>query len=118
MLGLFFVETTQTMSEADYLKAVWLELKVQEAAVWGSRLQIFGVHAIDYPDPDPTHFYFQAPGRQVFRLPLWKEVCDSIDSAQIGTGWRRMQSGANCSPPAVSLINREKAGNYRFLGGF
>jgi hypothetical protein len=95
VLGLFFVETTQAMSAADYLKAVWLELKVQEAAVWGSRLQIFGVHAIDYPDPDPTHFYFQAPGRLVFRLASLKGgLC--FNRFRTDRDWVAEELNSNC----------------------
>ena len=46
--------------------AAWMEIKVADPADWKARLQAFGVKEVDYPDP--TRFYFQAPGGQVFRL--------------------------------------------------
>ncbi len=66
VLGLFVVEETETLAAADYLKSTWLEIKVADPATWKTRLQDFGVQEVDFPDP--TRFYFQAPGGQVFRL--------------------------------------------------
>jgi glyoxalase superfamily protein len=67
VLGLFFVDAAAALSEADQRKATWLEIKVDDPAAWKARLQAFGVQdVVDYPDP--TRFYFQAPGGQVFRL--------------------------------------------------
>jgi hypothetical protein len=66
VLGLFFVDAAEALSESDHLKAAWLEIKVDDPAAWKARLQAFGVTAVDFPDP--TRFFFQAPGGQVFRL--------------------------------------------------
>jgi hypothetical protein len=66
VLGLFFVDAADAPTEADYLKATWLELKVDDPTRWKARLQAFGVREVAYPDP--TRFYFQAPGGPVFRL--------------------------------------------------
>jgi catechol 2,3-dioxygenase-like lactoylglutathione lyase family enzyme len=66
VLGLFFVDATDALSEADCLKATWLELKVDDPARWKARLQAFGVREVEFPDP--TRFFFQAPGGAVFRL--------------------------------------------------
>jgi len=67
VLGLFFVDAAAALSEADQRKATWLEIKVDDPAAWKAGLQAFGVKEVrDYPDP--TRFYFQAPGGQVFRL--------------------------------------------------
>lgn len=66
ILGLFFVDTTETLTDADYLKATWMELKVDDPAAWKTRLLAFGVRSVDFPDP--TRFFFAAPGGQVFRL--------------------------------------------------
>ena len=66
VLGLFFVDAADAPSEADYLKATWLEIKVDDPARWKARLQEFGVQEVEYPDP--TRFFFQAPGGPVFRL--------------------------------------------------
>ena len=61
-----FVEPEETLPEADYLKATWLELKVPDPEAVKARLLHFGVKPVDFPDP--TRFFFQAPGGQVFRL--------------------------------------------------
>jgi catechol 2,3-dioxygenase-like lactoylglutathione lyase family enzyme len=66
VVGLFFAPDSEVIPEADYLRATWLELKVAEPAALKSRLQAFGVTEVSYPDP--TRFFFQAPGGQVFRL--------------------------------------------------
>jgi hypothetical protein len=66
VLGFFFVAASDAPSEADYLKATWLEIKVDDPAHWKARLQAFGVKEVNFPDP--TRFYFQAPGGPVFRL--------------------------------------------------
>ncbi len=66
VLGLFFVDPAEAPTEADYLKATWLEIKVDNPAEWKARLLSFGVQEVEYPDP--TRFFFQAPGGPVFRL--------------------------------------------------
>jgi hypothetical protein len=74
VLGLFFSDDpAELLAEQDYLKATWLELKVDDLAQWKERLQRFGVTEIKYDDPsrfaEPyDRFFFQAPGGQVFRL--------------------------------------------------
>jgi catechol 2,3-dioxygenase-like lactoylglutathione lyase family enzyme len=66
VLGLFFVPPADALPERAQLKAVWLEIKVDDTAAWKARLEAFGVTLVEWPDP--TRFYFQAPGGQVFRL--------------------------------------------------
>jgi hypothetical protein len=66
VLGLFFSGDRDVLAEADHLKGTWLEIKVDDPAAWNARLRAFGVQPVDYPDP--TRFYFQAPGGQVYRL--------------------------------------------------
>ena len=66
VVGLFFVDEAEAPSEADCLKGTWLEIKVDDPAHWKARLQSFGVQEVEFPDP--TRFFFQAPGGQVFRL--------------------------------------------------
>jgi hypothetical protein len=74
VLGLFFsADQAEVLTERDYLKASWLELKVDDLAWWKDRLQRFGVTEIEYDDPsrfaEPyPRYFFQAPGGQVFRL--------------------------------------------------
>jgi hypothetical protein len=74
VLGLFFSDNpAELLAEHDYLKATWLELKVDDLTQWKERLLRFGVTEIEYDDPsrfaEPyPRFFFQAPGGQVFRL--------------------------------------------------
>ena len=65
-LGIAFLEKANILSEQDLLKAAWMELKTEDPEKLKERLQKFGVKEVDYHDKD--HFYFQAPGGQVFRL--------------------------------------------------
>jgi len=66
ILGLFFVEPAATLTDAQYLTGMWMELKVDDPAAWKARLLAFGVTPVEFPDP--TRFFFAAPGGQVFRL--------------------------------------------------
>jgi len=54
------------LSDADQKKAIWLELKTTNPDDLKRRVQEFGIQGFDYFDKD--HFYFQAPGGQVFRI--------------------------------------------------
>lgn len=53
------------LSDADFLKAIFLELKADNVEEMRQKIVAFGVRVLDVPDP---HLYFQAPGGQVFRL--------------------------------------------------
>lgn len=66
VLGVFYVDDADCLSEADHLKAAWLEIKVKNPDAMKQNLIAFGVKEVAYPDT--TRFYFQAPGGQVFRL--------------------------------------------------
>ena len=66
VVGLFFVDAAEAPSDAECLKGTWLEIKVDDPAAWKARLQGFGVREVEFPDP--TRFFFHAPGGQVFRL--------------------------------------------------
>jgi uncharacterized protein YndB with AHSA1/START domain len=55
------------VSESQLLKGIWLELRVERPEELKEKILSFGVTTIDYPR-DTDHFYFQAPGGQVFRL--------------------------------------------------
>jgi Glyoxalase-like domain len=54
-------------SESQLLMAIWLELRVERPEELKEKILSFGVTTIEYPR-DEDHFYFQAPGGQVFRL--------------------------------------------------
>ncbi len=53
------------LSDNDFLKAIFLELKADNVEELRQKIVAFGVKVLDVPDP---HLYFQAPGGQVFRL--------------------------------------------------
>ncbi|TMR91575.1 VOC family protein [Nonomuraea basaltis] len=53
------------LSEDDFLKAIFLELKADDVEEMRRKIVDFGVKVLEVPDP---HLYFQAPGGQVFRL--------------------------------------------------
>lgn len=54
------------LGEAELKMAIWLEVLTDDAAELEGRIMAFGVQPFDYFDKD--HFYFQAPGGQVFRV--------------------------------------------------
>ena len=54
-----------TLSDDDFLKAIFLELKTDNVKELKKKIVDFGVRVLEVPDP---HLYFQAPGGQVFRL--------------------------------------------------
>ena len=66
VLGVFFCEQADVLSEEDNLKAAWLEIKAHDVPEVKRRLVKFGVKEVEYSDK--SRFYFQAPGGQVFRL--------------------------------------------------
>ncbi len=53
------------LSDDDFLKAMFLELKADDVDDMRRKIIASGVRVLDVPDP---HLYFQAPGGQVFRL--------------------------------------------------
>ncbi|MDB4954889.1 MAG: hypothetical protein JWO36_2458 [Myxococcales bacterium] len=53
------------LSDDDFLKAIFLELKADDVQEMRQKILSFGVKVLDVPD---VHLYFQAPGGQVFRL--------------------------------------------------
>jgi catechol 2,3-dioxygenase-like lactoylglutathione lyase family enzyme len=53
------------LSEDDFLKAIFLELKTGNVDELRRNIIAFGVKVLNVPD---SHLYFQAPGGQVFRL--------------------------------------------------
>jgi catechol 2,3-dioxygenase-like lactoylglutathione lyase family enzyme len=60
-----FVYQDVALDEADFLKAIYLELKSDSIEEMVQKILAFGVRKLDVPD---AHLYFQAPGGQVFRL--------------------------------------------------
>lgn len=66
ILGLFFYEEVDTLSEREQLKATWMEIKTDNPEALKQRLIDFGVHEVEFEDK--SRFYFQAPGGQVFRM--------------------------------------------------
>ncbi len=66
VLGLFFCDDVDTLSEKKQLKATWMEIKTDNPDALKQRLIDFGVYEVDFEDK--SRFYFQAPGGQVFRV--------------------------------------------------
>jgi Glyoxalase-like domain len=60
-----FVYQDTALAAEDFLKATYLELKAENLDNLRERILAFGATQVDIPDP---HFYFQAPGGQVFKL--------------------------------------------------
>lgn len=54
------------LSESEALKSIWLELWTEFPEELKRKIVDFGVKQLEYWDKE--HFYFQAPGGQVFRL--------------------------------------------------
>jgi hypothetical protein len=63
-LGVIYDDTAP--SADDRLKSIWLELRVADPAATRQKILDFGIKGIEYTDKE--HFYFQAPGGQVYRL--------------------------------------------------
>ena len=68
VLGVQYVAEQDTvLTPREYKLACWLELKTDDVAGLVRKLQAFGVEEIaDFWDKE--HFYFHAPGGQVFRV--------------------------------------------------
>jgi hypothetical protein len=63
-LGVVYEDSA--LSESDLLKSIWLELRTDRPEELKQNFLKFGIKEIEYRDKE--HFYFQAPGGQVFRL--------------------------------------------------
>jgi len=53
------------LTDEEFRKAIFLELKTDDVEGLRRKITEFGVTVLDVPD---AHLYFQAPGGQVFRL--------------------------------------------------
>jgi hypothetical protein len=63
-LGVMYDDSA--LSAADALRSIWLDLRTPEPEALKARILEFGIKEIQFWDKE--HFYFQAPGGQVFRL--------------------------------------------------
>ena len=63
-LGVVYEDSALSM--ADRMKSIWLELNADHPEELKKQILAFGIKEIEYFDK--AHFYFQAPGGQVFRL--------------------------------------------------
>lgn len=66
VLGLFFSDEKETLSEREQVKATWMEIKTDDPAALKEKLIGFGVREVEFEDK--SRFYFQAPGGPVFRI--------------------------------------------------
>ncbi len=65
----FFIGITydpSALKNSDAQKALWLELRTDDPAGLKQKILAFGLKQLEFWDKE--HFYFQAPGGQVFRL--------------------------------------------------
>lgn len=60
-----FVYQNSALDEVSFLKAIYLELKTDNTEEMKQKILALGVKTVNVPD---QHFYFQAPGGQVFKL--------------------------------------------------
>ena len=60
------VYDSSALSPSDGLKAIWLDLRTDHPEELKQKILEFGIKGIEFWDKE--HFYFQAPGGQVFRL--------------------------------------------------
>jgi uncharacterized protein YndB with AHSA1/START domain len=60
------VYENSALRASDMLKSLWLELRTDHPEELKQKILKFGLKEIEYQDKE--HFYFQAPGGQVFRL--------------------------------------------------
>lgn len=66
IVGLFFKEDSDVLSVEDSEKATWLEIKTSDPEQLKKKLLEFGAEKVAFPDP--SRFYFRAPGGQVYRV--------------------------------------------------
>jgi hypothetical protein len=66
VVGAYFADEARVLPEAEQKKAIWLELKVPNPGEFQAKVEAFGIERMHYDDQG--HFYFQAPGGQVFRI--------------------------------------------------
>lgn len=71
VVGVYFGETEEVLSEKDQHKGAWLEIKTDNPDQLKKHLIDFGVKEVNYEDK--SRFYFQAPGGQVFRIALLED---------------------------------------------
>jgi hypothetical protein len=67
--GNFFIGVVYdaaALSEPEMLKAVWLDIRTEDPMGLNEKILGFGLKEVKFWDKE--HFYFQAPGGQVFRL--------------------------------------------------
>ena len=60
------VYDNSALTGPEMLKSIWLELRTKDPVELKENVLKFGIKEIVYEDKE--HFYFQAPGGQVFRL--------------------------------------------------
>jgi len=64
--GIGVVYDDSALSASDRLNSIWLDLRTDDPEELKQKILAFGIKEIEFWDKE--HFYFQAPGGQVFRL--------------------------------------------------
>jgi len=96
-----FVWQNTAPDESAFLKATWLELQTDNTEEMKRKMLGFGVKKLDVPDP---HFYFQAPGGQVFKLV---DMDEDLSVYEESTSSR---PGSSASAPQMSKQETDAAG--------
>jgi hypothetical protein len=65
-IGVFYVDAGEALTPEQHMKAIWLELEVDDEPAAAAGLAKLDMHPFEYFDKE--HKYYQAPGGQVFRL--------------------------------------------------
>jgi catechol 2,3-dioxygenase-like lactoylglutathione lyase family enzyme len=84
------------LSDSDFLRAMYLELKADNVEELRQNIVAFGVEVLEVPDP---HLYFQAPGGQVFRLVGIDEDLSRYEGTEHGEQFVGLAFGSRSSPP-------------------
>jgi hypothetical protein len=79
-----FVYQDTALDERDFLKAIYLELKTDGIEEMKQKILAFGAKKLDVLDP---HFYFQAPGGQVFKLVRINEDISADEDSSSSKAW-------------------------------
>lgn len=69
VLGVFY--SADCLTEKQCLNAMWCEIKTDNVEKLKDKIITSGVKQVDYEDKN--HFYFQAPGGQVYRISAENE---------------------------------------------
>jgi hypothetical protein len=77
-----FVWQDTALDDGSFLKATWLQLDTDKPDKLKQEILAFGAQQVEIPDP---HFYFQAPGGQVFKIVGFNEDLSLYENSASST---------------------------------